>query len=129
MPGRAQRPAPTISPEMKSALSTEQLRQLDKQHLWHPFTHMSLWLDSDPLVITAADGMHLIDADGNRYLDGVSSLWCNVHGHRVPEIDAAIRRQLGRVAHTTMLGLASEPATLLAERLMKLVPPGLTKVF
>ncbi|MGB7158078.1 MAG: adenosylmethionine--8-amino-7-oxononanoate transaminase [Tepidisphaeraceae bacterium] len=108
---------------------TQRLRELDKRHLWHPFTHMKLWLDDDPLVITAAEGMHLIDSDGTRYLDGVSSLWCNVHGHRVPEIDDAVRRQLDRVAHTTMLGLASEPAILLADRLMKLVPPGLTKVF
>src|SRR5689334_11525797 len=104
---------------------TNQLRQLDKQHIWHPFTHMSQWLESDPLVITRADGMYLIDFDGNRYLDGVSSLWCNVHGHRVPEIDNAIRAQLDKVAHTTMLGLASEPAILLADRLMKLVPPNL----
>ena len=109
--------------------TTDELRALDKQHLWHPFTPMKLWLESEPLVITAAEGMHLIDSDGNRYLDGVSSLWCNVHGHRIPEIDAAVRVQLDRVAHTTMLGLASEPAILLADRLMKLVPPNLKKVF
>lgn len=109
--------------------TTDQLRALDKAHLWHPFTPMKLWADSDPLVITAAEGMHLIDSDGRRYLDGASSLWCNVHGHRVAEIDDAIRAQLGRVAHTTMLGLASEPAILLAERLMRLVPPNLKKVF
>jgi adenosylmethionine---8-amino-7-oxononanoate aminotransferase len=109
--------------------TTRQLRALDMQFVWHPFTHMKLWLDDDPLVITAADGMHLIDSDGRRYLDGVSSLWCNVHGHRVPEIDAAIRAQLDKVAHTTMLGLASEPAILLAESLIKIAPPGLAKVF
>jgi adenosylmethionine-8-amino-7-oxononanoate aminotransferase len=90
---------------------------------------MKLWLESDPLVITAADGVHLIDSDGRSYLDGVSSLWCNVHGHRVPEIDQAVRDQLDKVAHTTMLGLASEPAILLAEKLMQLVPSSLTKVF
>jgi adenosylmethionine-8-amino-7-oxononanoate aminotransferase len=90
---------------------------------------MSLWLASDPLVITAAEGMHLIDSDGNRYLDGVSSLWCNVHGHRVPEIDEAVRRQLGRVAHSTMLGLGSEQAIVLADRLMNIVPQNLKKVF
>jgi adenosylmethionine-8-amino-7-oxononanoate aminotransferase len=109
--------------------TTQQLRDLDKRHVWHPFTHMSMWLESDPLVITAADGMHLIDSDGNRYLDGVSSLWCNVHGHRVPEIDAAVRAQLDKVAHTTMLGLTSEPAVLLADRLMRVVPQNLKKVF
>lgn len=90
---------------------------------------MRLWNQSEPLVITAAEGMYLIDSDGNHYLDGVSSLWCNVHGHRVPEIDQAIRAQLNKVAHTTMLGLASEPAILLAERLMKIVPPNLKKIF
>src|SRR5215813_4962064 len=95
--------------------NTETLRSLDHQHIWHPFTPMKLWLDSEPLVITAADGMHLIDSDGNRYLDGVSSLWCNVHGHRVPQIDQAIRAQLGKVAHSTMLGLSNEPAAILAD--------------
>ena len=109
--------------------STNELRALDKQHIWHPFTQHKLWNLDEPLVITAADGMHLIDSDGNRYLDGVSSLWCNVHGHRVPEIDAAIRNQLSKVAHSTMLGLTSEPAILLADRLMKLVPPNLKKIF
>jgi len=110
-------------------MTTQELRTLDKQHVWHPFTPMSLWLDDEPLVITAGDGFHLIDSDGNRYLDGVSSLWCNVHGHRVSEIDAAIRAQLDRIAHSTLLGLANEPSILLAEKLTKLVPPNLTKVF
>jgi adenosylmethionine-8-amino-7-oxononanoate aminotransferase len=109
--------------------TTEQLRALDKQYVWHPFTHMKQWLADEPLVITAAEGMELIDSDGNRYLDGVSSLWCNVHGHRVPEIDAAVRAQLEKVAHTTMLGLASEPGIRLAERLIKIAPKGLAKVF
>jgi adenosylmethionine-8-amino-7-oxononanoate aminotransferase len=111
------------------SLSTAQLRELDHRHVWHPFTPMKLWLESEPLVITAAEGMYLIDSDGNRYLDGVSSLWCNVHGHRVPEIDRAVREQLDKVAHTTMLGLASEPAIVLADRLMRLVPRSLKKVF
>ncbi len=110
-------------------MNTQQLQQLDKQHIWHPFAPMKLWLADDPLVITAADGMYLIDSDGRRYLDGVSSLWCNVHGHRVPEIDSAIRAQLDKVAHTTMLGLTSEPAILLADRLMKIVPSNLKKIF
>lgn len=112
-----------------SRATSEQLRRLDKAHLWHPFTPMSLWMESEPLVITAAEGMYLIDSDGNRYLDGVSSLWCNVHGHRVPEIDQAIRRQLDRVAHSTMLGLASEPAIVFADRLLKVVPGNLKRVF
>src|SRR4051794_11098823 len=90
---------------------------------------MKVWNEAEPLVITDAEGMYLIDSEGRRYLDGVSSLWCNVHGHRVPEIDQAIRDQLDKVAHTTMLGLASEPAILLADRLMKIVPTNLKKVF
>jgi adenosylmethionine-8-amino-7-oxononanoate transaminase len=90
---------------------------------------MSLWLESEPLVITAAEGFYLIDSDGRRYLDGVSSLWCNVHGHRVPGIDRAIRDQLDTVAHSTLLGLANEPSILLAERLTKILPPNLSKVF
>jgi adenosylmethionine-8-amino-7-oxononanoate aminotransferase len=105
------------------------LKALDHQHLWHPFTHMQLWLEHDPLIITSAEGMYLIDSENNRYLDGVSSLWCNVHGHRVPEIDNAIRDQLEKVAHTTMLGLANEPAILLADKLMPLVPKNLKKIF
>ncbi len=114
---------------MLSPMNTTDLRNLDRTHVWHPFTPMKLWLESEPVIITAAEGMYLIDSDGNRYLDGVSSLWCNVHGHRVPEIDDAIRQQLDKVAHTTMLGLANEPATLLADCLMHLVPPNLKKVF
>ncbi len=112
-----------------SSPQTARLRELDKRHIWHPFTPMKLWLESEPLVITEAQGFHLIDSEGRRYIDGVSSLWCNVHGHRVAEIDEAVRRQLDRVAHTTMLGLASEPAIELADRLMRIVPAGLTKVF
>lgn len=109
--------------------TTQDLRDLDRRYVWHPFTHMRQWLADDPLIISDAVGMYLIDNDGNRYIDGVSSLWCNVHGHRVPEIDAAIRAQLDRVAHTTMLGLASEPAVLLAERLIGIAPKSLKKVF
>ena len=97
-------------------MNTESLLQLDRRYIWHPFTHMRQWLEGEQLVITDAQGMYLFDSDGNRYLDGVSSLWCNVHGHRVPEIDAAVAAQLNRVAHTTMLGLCSEPAILLAEQ-------------
>ena len=101
----------------------------DRAHLWHPFTQMQEWLAADPLVIAEAEGNYLIDPEGRRYLDGVSSLWCNVHGHRHPTIDAAIRAQLDRVAHTTLLGLASPPAALLAARLAEIAPRGLTRTF
>jgi adenosylmethionine---8-amino-7-oxononanoate aminotransferase len=103
--------------------------QLDHQHLWHPFTQQQDWLAEEPLMITGAEGNELIDADGNRYLDGVSSLWCNVHGHRQPLIDEAIREQLGRVAHSTMLGLSHPGAAELAARLVEIAPPGLNRVF
>ena len=102
---------------------------LDRRFLWHPFTQMRDWMSGEPLVIESAEGNHLIDAQGRRYLDGVSSLWCNVHGHRHPMLDAAVRAQLDRVAHTTMLGLTHPGAAELAARLVPLAPKGLTRVF
>jgi len=107
----------------------DQIVRWDHAHLWHPFTQMQEWLATSPLVIVAAEGNYLIDAEGHRYLDGVSSLWCNVHGHRRPEIDTAIRDQLDRVAHTTLLGLASPPSAELAARLVACAPAGLSRVF
>ncbi len=105
------------------------LRQADKAHLWHPFTQMAEWVDGDPVVIASAEREFLIDTEGSRYIDGASSLWCNLHGHRRPEIDEAIRSQLGRVAHSTLLGLASAPSIELAERLAAITPDELTRVF
>ena len=90
---------------------------------------MSSYREEHAPIIVDADQFELIDSEGNRYLDGISSLWCNVHGHRVPQIDAAIRAQLDRVAHTTLLGLSSEPSIRLARKLVEIVPQGLTKVF
>ncbi len=113
----------------RPALSHERIRQLDHACLWHPFTPMQAWFEEDPVVIVHGDGNELIGDDGRRYLDGVSSLWCNVHGHNHPELNAAITAQLGRVAHTTLLGLTHVPAVQLAERLVGLAPPGLTRVF
>ena len=81
----------------------------DRTHLWHPFTQQQGWVEEEPLIVDRAEGTDLIDVDGRRYIDGVSSLWCNVHGHRHPLIDAAIREQLDRVAHSTMLGLTHPP--------------------
>jgi len=105
------------------------LEQKDKKYLWHPFTQMRDWEAEDILIIESADGVYLQDTEGRRYLDGVSSLWCNVHGHRVPELDRAIREQLEKVAHTTFLGLSNVPAILLAEKLVEICPPGLERVF
>jgi adenosylmethionine---8-amino-7-oxononanoate aminotransferase len=103
--------------------------QLDHDHLWHPFTQQQGWSEEEPLLIERAEGSYLIDADGCRYIDGVSSLWCNVHGHRHPTIDRAVREQLGRVAHSTMLGLSHPGAAELASRLVAISPPGLSRVF
>jgi adenosylmethionine-8-amino-7-oxononanoate aminotransferase len=101
----------------------------DHRFLWHPFTQQRGWEEEEPLVIASAEGTDLVDDQGRRYIDGVSSLWCNVHGHRHPRIDAAVRDQLDRVAHSTMLGLTHEPGVRLARRLVELAPPGLARVF
>src|SRR5438445_2055902 len=101
----------------------------DQRYLWHPFTQMADWLAEEPLVIAEAEGTTLIDTRGRRYLDGVLSLWCNVHGHRHPALDAALRDQLGRVAHTTLLGLGNVPSIELAHALVEVGPRGLTRVF
>ena len=103
--------------------------QLDRDHLWHPFTQQQGWVEEEPLMIERAEGTWLVDDDGRRYLDGVSSLWCNVHGHRHPGIDAALCEQLGRVAHSTMLGLSHPGAAELAAKLVGIAPPGLSRVF
>jgi adenosylmethionine-8-amino-7-oxononanoate aminotransferase len=111
--------------------SDADLLAADRAHVWHPFTQQQSWCEdeSEALLIDRAQGTNLYDRAGNAYIDGVSSLWCNVHGHRHPAIDAGIRAQLDRMAHTTMLGLAHEPAIELAERLTAIAPPGLTRVF
>jgi adenosylmethionine---8-amino-7-oxononanoate aminotransferase len=105
------------------------LREWDDDFVWHPFTPMRAYRDEQAPIIAGADGFELIDVEGNRYLDGISSLWCNIHGHRVPEIDQAIRGQLDHVAHSTLLGLSSVPSIELARELVSRVPKGLTKVF
>lgn len=103
--------------------------QHDRDRVWHPFTQQRAWCEEEPLMIEAGAGSHLMASDGRRYIDGVSSLWCTVHGHGHPDIDAAVTAQLGRVAHTTMLGLTHPGAAELADRLVELAPPGLSRVF
>jgi adenosylmethionine-8-amino-7-oxononanoate aminotransferase len=119
----------TPAPDAAVLARHARLAAADHRHLWHPFTQMSGWLAEDPLIVDSADGMYLVDTMGRRYLDGVSSLWCNVHGHRVPELDRAVQEQLGRVAHSTLLGLASTASIECAEELAGQLPPGLTRVF
>ena len=110
-------------------VSDEDLRAWDRAHVWHPFTQMLDWMGDDPLIISRGEGNYLIDVQGNRYLDGVSSLWCNLLGHNHPHLNAAIKSQLDQIAHSTLLGLANVPATLLARKLAQLTPEGLTRVF
>lgn len=108
---------------------TSDLQAWDRSYLWHPFTQMQDWLGDNSPVIERGEGNYLIDTEGQRYLDGVSSLWCNVHGHRKSELDRALSEQSEQIAHTTMLGLSNVPATLLAKRLVEITPPSLTRVF
>src|ERR671939_496184 len=103
-------------------MDSVRLAELDRTVLWHPFTQQRGWQDEPPIVIASAQGSTLYDSDGRAYIDGVSSLWCNVHGHRHPRIDAAIRAQLDRVAHSTLLGLSHPPAVELVARLVDLAP-------
>ena len=107
----------------------EEFKNADHRYLWHPFTQMRTWLDDDPVIIESGEGNYLIDVNGKRYLDAVSSLWCNVHGHRKRELDEALRQQTARIAHSTMLGLSSPPAIELARELISIAPPGLSRVF
>jgi adenosylmethionine-8-amino-7-oxononanoate aminotransferase len=104
----------------------EELRRWDRECVWHAFTQMA---EYNPLIIESARGCTLVDAEGRNFLDGVSSLWCNVHGHRHPRIDAAVREQLDRVAHVTSLGMSNPTTIRLAHRLVQIVPDGLRHVF
>jgi adenosylmethionine-8-amino-7-oxononanoate aminotransferase len=125
-------PAKTAAPDRPTGAASSRAADLvarDVRSVWHPFTQHSAWPADDPLVIAGGDGVRLIDADGRRYLDGVSSLWVTVHGHREPAIDDAIRAQLDRLAHSTFLGLTHEPGIELAELLLDTAPDGLTRVF
>lgn len=112
--------------EEKQALTIE---EKDKAYVWHPFTQMKDWVNESQLVIESGEGIKLVDSNGKKYYDGVSSMWLNIHGHRKAEIDQAIIDQLGKIAHTTMLGVTNVPASELAEKLVAIAPPGLRKVF
>lgn len=113
----------------RSSSDYHALLEKNRRYLWNPFTQMSQYLSSEPLIIERGEGSRLIDVNGRSYLDGNSSLWLNVHGHCRPELNAAISAQLDRVAHSTLLGMGNVPAINLAERLVSLTPAGLDKVF
>jgi len=115
--------------EGRKVPSSRDLKQWDHQFLWHPFTQMQQWTAEDPVIIARGEGNELIDISGRRYLDGVSSLWCNVHGHNRVELNHAIESQLGAIAHSTLLGLTHAPAVELAKRLVDVTPSGLSRVF
>jgi adenosylmethionine-8-amino-7-oxononanoate aminotransferase len=105
------------------------LEEWDKEYIWHPFTQMQEYIGEDSPIIAKGDGVYLYDVDGTRYLDGVSSLWVTVHGHRHPVLNQAIKDQLDQIAHSTLLGLSNVPSVLLAKKLVDITPPGLCKVF
>lgn len=107
----------------------QQLQEWDRRYFWHPFTQMQCFGDDDPWIIDHAEGNYVYDLDGRRCLDAIASLWCNIHGHRHPRLDAALVTQLGKVAHSTTLGASNPPAILLAKALVEISPRGLEHCF
>ncbi|MBU0952291.1 MAG: adenosylmethionine--8-amino-7-oxononanoate transaminase [Elusimicrobia bacterium] len=119
-----------LSPFLHTTLKNKKyLKEWDKKYIWHPFTQMQDYEKEKPIIIEEGKGSYIKDTDGKRYLDGVSSLWVNVHGHRKKELDESIRKQLNRVAHSTLLGLGNIPSIELAKKLIEIAPKGLKKVF
>jgi adenosylmethionine-8-amino-7-oxononanoate aminotransferase len=110
-------------------MNQQKLSRWDHQYLWHPFTPQQVWEREEPLIIERGRGCFLYDTRGNRYIDGVSSLWVTVHGHGHPKLNGALKAQLGRVAHSTLLGLSHPPAITLARKLIQAAPSGLQRVF
>ena len=110
-------------------INIEQLEQWDKDYVWHPFTQMLQYRREKPLIIERGEGNYLFDVEGNKYLDGISSLWVTVHGHGKKEINRAIKEQIDKIAHCTLLGQANIPSILLAKKLVEITPEGLNKVF
>ncbi len=111
------------------SIRNKELEDLDRRLIWHPFTQMKDYMKEVPLIVQRGEGSYLIDIFGRKYLDGISSLWVTLHGHRRKEIDEAIRDQLERVAHSTLLGISNVPSIELAKELVGIAPVGLKKVF
>jgi adenosylmethionine-8-amino-7-oxononanoate aminotransferase len=110
-------------------IDKETLVEWDKRYLWHPFTQMQDWLAEEPVIIERGEGCYLIDIAGNRYIDGIASMWTNVHGHNHPALNTALKAQIDKIAHATLLGYSNVPAIQLAQKLVELTPAGLNKVF
>ena len=109
--------------------SKSKIQEYDLKYIWHPFTQMKEYQEQSPIVIEDSDGVYLIDSDGKKYIDGVSSLWVNIHGHKSKEINNAIKQQIDKIAHSTLLGITNPSASILAKKLIDLSPDGLQKVF
>jgi len=109
--------------------SREDLIRWDKEYFWHPFTQMKVYREEDNPIFERGEGVYLYDIYGRKYIDAISSLWCNVHGHNHPRLNNALIKQLCKVAHTTTLGSSNIPSIILAKRLVEITPPCLTKVF
>ena len=109
--------------------SKSKIQEYDLKYIWHPFTQMKEYQKESPIVIEDSDGVYLIDSDGKKYIDGVSSLWVNIHGHKSKEINNAIKQQIDKIAHSTLLGITNPSASILAKKLIDLSPNGLQKVF
>jgi adenosylmethionine---8-amino-7-oxononanoate aminotransferase len=114
---------------MSKRKKTPSLGEWDRQYVWHPFTQMQEWTQEEPIIIERGKGPYLIDTEGRTYLDGTSSLWVNLHGHRHPVLDRALDAQRKQIAHSTLLGLSNPPAIRLARELIAIAPKGLTRVF
>ena len=114
---------------MTTSSKTSRLTAWDHAYLWHPFTQMQEWEQDVPLIIERGKGSYLTDTEGRTYLDGTSSIWVNLHGHRHPRLDRALTAQLKQIAHSTLLGLSNPPAIRLGRELIHLAPKGLTRVF
>lgn len=110
-------------------IDPELLEKWDKEYFWHPFTQMKVYREEENLIFERGEGVYLYDIKGRKFIDAISSLWCNVHGHNHPKLNQALIEQLKKVAHTTTLGSSNVPAILLAKRLVEISPKGLTKVF
>ena len=95
--------------------SKSKIQEYDLKYIWHPFTQMKEYQEESPIVIEDSDGVYLIDSDGKRYIDGVSSLWVNIHGHKSQEINKAIKQQVDKIAHSTLLGITNPSASILAK--------------